>query len=69
MTLPPDTPVLRFIFWLVNTPGLGGLAVGAIVAGALASFAAGLRWIARGAAAPEASAYPYPTSALHEHKT
>ena len=68
MTLPPDTPILRFIFWLVNTPGLGGLAVGAIVAGSLASFAAALRWIARGAAVAEGSVYAYPTPALHEHE-
>ncbi len=67
MTVPPDTSILRFIFWLVNTPGLGGLAVGAIVAGSLASFAAALHWIARGAAAAEPDVYAYPTPSLHQH--
>ncbi len=69
MTLPPDAPILRFIFWLVNTPGLGGLGVAAIIAGCLTTFAAALRWIAAGAHAAEPSVYPYPTPALHDHES
>jgi hypothetical protein len=68
MNFPQDNPIFQFLYWLVNTPGLGGVAVVAIVATALGSFAAGLRWVVRGGQADEAITYAYPTSALHDHK-
>lgn len=61
----PTNPVLHFIYWLINTPGFGGLAVSAIIFTCLGTFAVVLRWIAAGARADETSAYTYPTSALH----
>jgi hypothetical protein len=67
MRFPLDSPILQFFYWLVNTPGLGGLSVGLIVV--LWAIAAGsaMRWIARGALADEPETYAYPTPALHEH--
>jgi len=64
MNIPPD-PILQFIYWLINTPGLGGLSVAAIILACLGSFAAVLRWIKAGAQADESATYAYPTSALH----
>jgi hypothetical protein len=55
---------LRYIFWLVNTPGVGGAAVSGLVLGSLACFAAALRWIAAGSRVEEATVYAYPTPAL-----
>ena len=63
MSMPPD-PILHSIYWLINTPGLGGLSVAAIILSCLGIFAAVLRWIAAGARADEPSTYAYPTSAL-----
>ncbi len=64
---PPDLPILRFIFWLVNTPGLGGAGVTAILVTCLASFFAALRWILGGGRADEATTYAFPTPALLDH--
>ncbi len=67
MTVPPDTSIFRFIYWLVNTPGLGGLGVGAIILTCLASVAAALRWIAAGAQEGDPTTYAYPSPALLGH--
>jgi hypothetical protein len=63
----PDTPVFQFFYWLVNTPGLGGVAVGLIVITSVGAVGSALAWIARGAQADESETYAYPTPALHEH--
>ncbi len=68
MSLPMDNGIFAFLYWLVNTPGLGGLAVIAIVMICLGSFAAALRWIVLGGEADENTVYAYPTPALHDHK-
>lgn len=69
MNFPMDNPIYRLVYWFLNTPGVGGLGVGFIVAACLGSFAAALRWIVRGAQADEPATYAYPTSAFHEpHK-
>jgi len=67
MNFPLDNLFFRFLYWFVNTPGLGGLGVAFIVIVCLGSFAAALRWIARGALADETATYAYPTSAFHDH--
>ena len=64
MSIPPN-PILHLIYWLINTPGLGGLSVAAIILACLGSFAATLRWIAAGAHADETPTYAFPTPALH----
>jgi hypothetical protein len=68
MNFPLDNPIYRFLYWFVNTPGVGGAGVLLLVAACLGSFAAALRWIARGAQADEPASYAYPTSALHDHQ-
>lgn len=69
MNFPLGNPIYHFLYWLVNTPGLGGLAVTLIITACLGSFAGALRWIVRGARADEPASYAYPTPALHDHET
>lgn len=64
MSIPPE-PILNFIYWLLNTPGIGGLAVAAIVLACLGGSAAVLRWIVAAGQVDEGPVYPYPPSALH----
>jgi hypothetical protein len=47
MSLPPDS-LLNHLYWLINTPGIGGLSVAAIVLACLGSAVAVLRWIVAG---------------------
>jgi len=68
MRFPLDNPIFQFFFWLVNTPGLGGLFVSLIVIIWVGAAGSALRWIARGAQADETETYAYPTPALHAHK-
>ncbi len=67
MSFPLDNPIFQFFFWLVNTPGLGGLIVGLIVVVFVSMAGGALQWIVRGAQADEPETYAYPTPALHEH--
>jgi hypothetical protein len=64
----PDNSIFQFFYWLVNTPGLGGIGVGLIVIISVSAAASALWWIARGAQATEPETYAYPTPALHDHK-
>lgn len=63
----PDNPVFQFFYWLVNTPGLGGLGVGLIVIVSVSTAGSALYWITKGAQADEVETYAYPTPALHDH--
>ena len=67
MNFPLENPIFQFFYWLVNTPGLGGIAVGLIVIISVSSYAGALRWIAQGAQADEPETYAYPTPTLHKH--
>jgi hypothetical protein len=69
MSFPNNSPIWSALYWFVNTPGLGGLAVSLIIVGCLSSFALALRWIGRGAGVGDQTIYAYPTSALHAHPT
>ncbi|MFQ5592686.1 MAG: hypothetical protein ACE5HA_00835 [Anaerolineae bacterium] len=64
---PMENPIFQFFYWLVNTAGVGGLAVGLLVTFAVISVGGALRWIVRGAQATDPEDYAYPTPALHEH--
>jgi hypothetical protein len=68
MNVAPDLPILRFIFWLINTPGLGGVFLVVVTFTCVGSALAALRWIVRGAEADEPITYAYPTSTLFDHK-
>jgi hypothetical protein len=67
MNFPMDNPIFQFFYWLIDTPGLGGIAAGFVAAGSVMAYALTLRWIRRGAAADEREVYAYPTPALLEH--
>ena len=69
MNFPMNEPILRFIYWLLNTPGLGGLALLLIIAALLTIFTLTLIWITRGAKAGEPETYAYPTPALLHHNS
>jgi hypothetical protein len=67
MNFPMDEPFFQAAYWLMNTPGLGGIVVTSIVFIFLLSAGLTLRWIALGARAKESTTYSYPTPALHHH--
>ncbi len=64
----PDLPLLRLIFWIINTPGLGGIYLGAIDVICLGGFVMALRWIVHGGHADENGTYAYPTPTLLDHE-
>ncbi len=65
----PDSPIFRVFFWLVNTPGLGGLGVGLIVITSVSAAGGALWWIIKGGQADQTETYTYPTPALHDDHT
>ncbi|MBI3958891.1 MAG: hypothetical protein HY328_08780 [Chloroflexi bacterium] len=67
MNFPMDNPFFQFLFWLLNTPGIGGIAVGLIGLISVSIYASSLYWIARGARADEVDTYAYPTPTLLDH--
>ncbi len=67
MNFPLDQPIFQFFYWLMNTPGVGGVVVVLIVVLSALIYAGTLFWIARGSQADEPETYAYPTSTLHQH--
>ena len=67
MSFPLEYPIFEFLYWLINTAGLGGLIALVLGAGSLTAYFLILRWIRRGAEADEIQTYAYPTHALLEH--
>ena len=65
MNFPLDYPIFRFFYWLVNTPGVGGIVAGLVGGGSVLAYALTLRWIHAGAQAGDGDTYAYPTPALH----
>ncbi len=63
----PENALIKFVYWFINTPGLGGVAVSLLGLGIFTVVGLALRWIAKGADANEAETYVYPTPALHHH--
>lgn len=63
----PDSPIFKIFYWIVNTPGMGGLMVGLIVIVSVSAAGSALRGITQGAYADEVETYAYPTLALHDH--
>ncbi len=69
MNFPMQYSLFQFFYWLVNTPGLGGIAVAVVGGGSMLAYTLTLRWIRKGAQAGEPETYAYPTPALHQHET
>jgi len=66
MDIPFDNPILKYIYWLLNTPGVGGIVVGFIGASLVLSYGFMVKWISDGDKSPEDETYTYPTPALHK---
>ncbi len=64
MTIPMAQPIFQFFYWLVNTPGLGGVVLMLLTPGALLASIWTLRWISHGGRAKESETYSYPTPSL-----
>ena len=68
MNFPMDSPFFQFLFWLVNTPGNGGIVVGFLAGSILLTFASTLKWISDGGEVGPKETYAYPTVGLHDHE-
>ncbi len=67
MNFPMENPLFQFFYWMINTPGLGGIA--AVVVGGISVliYASAFRWIWAARGTSDETTYAYPTPALHEH--
>ncbi len=65
MNFPMEFPIFQFFYWLVNTPGLGGIVVALVGGGSVLAYSLTLHWIRLGAQVEETETYSYPTPALH----
>jgi hypothetical protein len=68
MNFPMENPIFQFLYFLVDTPGLGGIAVALVGGGSLTAYFFVLRWIRNGGKADETETYTYPTPALTHSK-
>lgn len=68
MNFPMQYPVFQFLYWLVNTAGLGGWIVTGLASGVVFTLAVTLHWIKRGASSEESETFAYPTPALLKDK-
>ena len=66
MNFPMEYPIFKFFYWLVNTPGIGGVLALLAGSGSILSYSLVLRWITR-PDPDEREIYSYPTPALHDH--
>ncbi|MEK6256098.1 MAG: hypothetical protein N2C13_02125 [Chloroflexota bacterium] len=65
----PDTPFFTLIYWLINTPGLGGIIAILLGPGIMLAVGFTLRWIMRGSQESEPEEFSYPTATLlHDHQ-
>jgi len=63
----PENPIIAFLYWLLDTPGIGAIVVAILLIGLFWGYARVLRWISNGANTNE-SVYTYPTEALHQQE-
>jgi len=64
MNFPMTQPIFQFFYWLVNTPGLGGITLLLLIAGATIAAIGTLHWIKGKDQAKESETYSYPTRSL-----
>ncbi len=67
MNFPSAQPLFQFFYWLVNTPGLGGIVLMLLATGVLVAAIATFRWIHDGEKGEEKETYSYPTPPLYKH--
>jgi len=65
MNFPLEYPIFQFFYWLVNTPGVGGMLV--IIIGGVCTAGAFfiLRWIALAAKIGESETSSFPSPDFH----
>ena len=63
----PDEPITRALYWIINTPGVGGIAALLVGGGSITAYLLTLRWIVLGSRADEDDEYVYPTPSLLGH--
>lgn len=69
MDIPFDNPIIQFFYWLLHTPGLGGMMVLLVGSGSIIAYSLTLRWIRAGGEVEEEETFAYPTPALtHQHE-
>ncbi|MCL4562722.1 MAG: hypothetical protein M1281_19180 [Chloroflexi bacterium] len=68
MNFPMQLPVFSFFYWLVNTPGLGGICIALLSGGAIIVGSLIVRWVQGGGDSGESETYSYPTPALHKEE-
>lgn len=66
MNFPMQLPIFQFFYWLVNTVGIGGIAVSILSGGALVAYIATIRWIQMGGEVKEAETHTYPVHPPHD---
>ena len=64
MNFPITQPIFQFFYWLVNTPGLGGVVILLLSLGAALAAFWTLQWISDGSQTKESETYSYPTPSL-----
>lgn len=64
----PDEPLFHFLYWIINTPPIGGIVVMLFTGGLAVTALSTLFWVVRGAQAAEEDVYVYPTESLLEEK-
>ncbi len=65
MNFPLEYPIFQFFFWLVNTPGVGGLIVLMVGGGSLLAYGLVFLWISREGGEENTDTFSFPTPALH----
>lgn len=68
MNFPMEYPLFRWLYWLINSVGVGGLTALILGIGSALAYLLTLRWIKEGAEADEFETYTYPTPALLGHE-
>jgi hypothetical protein len=66
MNFPMGLPFFQFLYWLVNSPGIGGVLLVLLTGGVVFAFVQVLHWVSQGGQAKENETYSYPTPALHQ---
>lgn len=67
MNFPMEYPIFQFLYWLVNTHGVGSFFAALAGGGSLLYYFLTLRRI-RAAKDERGAIYAFPTSALHQHE-
>jgi len=67
MNFPMENPVFQFFYWMVNTPGVGGVLALLVGTCSILGYTLTLRWIVRERGERDETVYSFPTPALHQH--